>query len=117
MKKVMIVCLASDHAGFKMKENLKKYLHNNRIYYNDLGAYKYKENDDYPDYAFKLAERVAKNGNTRGILICGSGAGMIIAANKVKGIRAVEGYDNYSAKMSRLDNNANILGLRARSFP
>jgi len=112
----MRVILASDHAGLRLKEKVKKYLARKKIEYEDLGTNSFKS-VDYPDYALKVAEKVAKNKNTRGILVCGTGTGMTIAANKVKGIRAVAAYDAYSAKMSRIDNDTNVLGLRGRFFP
>ncbi len=112
----MRVILASDHAGLRLKEKVKKYLARKKIEYEDLGTNSFKS-VDYPDYALKVAEKVAKNNNTRGILVCGTGTGMTIAANKVKGIRAVAAYDAYSAKMSRIDNDTNVLGLRGRFFP
>ena len=112
----MRVMLASDHAGLRLKEKVKKYLARKKIEYEDLGTKSFKS-VDYPDYALKVAEKVAKNKNTRGILVCGTGTGMTIAANKVKGIRAVAAYDAYSAKMSRIDNDTNVLGLRGRFFP
>jgi len=99
-----------------MKEKVKEYLRRKKIEYEDLGTESLKS-VDYPDYAIKVAEKVTKNKNTRGILICGTGTGMAIAANKVKGIRAVAAYDAYSAKMSRIDNDTNVLGLRGRFFP
>ncbi len=112
----MRVILASDHAGLRLKEKVKKYLARKKIEYEDLGTKSFKS-VDYPDYALKVAEKVAKNKNTRGILVCGTGTGMTIAANKVKGIRDVAAYDAYSAKMSRIDNDTNVLGLRGRFFP
>lgn len=112
----MEVLIASDHAGFRVKEKIKKYLEGKKITYQDLGTDSC-ESVDYPDYALKVAERVSKNRNQRGILVCGTGTGMTIAANKVKGVRAVAAYDAYSAKMSRADNDANVLGLRGRFFP
>ncbi len=112
----MRVILASDHAGLRLKEKVKKYLARKKIEYEDLGTNSFKS-VDYPDYALKVAEKVSKNKNTRGILVCGTGTGMTIAANKVKGIRAVAAYDAYSAKMSRIDNDTNVLGLRGRFFP
>ncbi len=112
----MKVIIASDHAGFILKEKLKKYLSRKKIEYEDFGTDS-PESVDYPDYALKVAKKVAGNKNLRGILVCGSGTGMTIAANKVRGIRAVAAYDAYSAKMSRLDNDSNILGLRGRFFP
>lgn len=112
----MRVIIASDHAGLRLKEKVKKYLARKKIEYEDLGTESFTS-VDYPDYALKVAEKVIKNRNTRGILVCGTGTGMTIAANKVKGIRAVAAYDAYSAKMSRIDNDTNVLGLRGRFFP
>jgi len=110
------IYIASDHAGLEVKEKLKKYLQSKKYDFNDLGPYTYEKNDDYPDYAFKVAQLVSKNNNSNGILICGTGGGTAIAANKVKGIRAVEAYDKYSAKMSKEHNNSNILTLGARNL-
>jgi ribose 5-phosphate isomerase B len=110
------VFIASDHAGFNIKEKIKKFLDKQKVPYHDAGPGEIISGDDYPDYAFKVASRVARNKNYRGILICGSGAGMCIAANKVPGVRAVAAYDKYTAKFSRLDNNTNILCLRGRKF-
>ena len=114
----MKVIIASDHAGYIQKERLKKYLERRKIEYEDLGTDSFKS-VDYPDYAIKVAKKVARNRKKdyRGILVCGTGTGMTIAANKVKGIRAVAAYDVYSAKMSRVDNDTNVLGLRGRFFP
>lgn len=112
----MKVIIGSDHAGFKLKEKIKKYLKMKKIEYIDLGTDSL-ESVDYPDYALKVAKQVARNQDRRGILVCGTGTGMTIAANKVKGIRAVAAYDVYSARMSRIDNDTNILGLRGRYFP
>src|SRR3989344_7201752 len=111
----MKIFLGSDHAGFHVKEKLKKLFDKKKILYEDLGTYSIKP-VDYPKYAFKVAEKVAKE-NAKGILICGTGTGMEIAANKLRKIRAVAAYDPYSAKMARYDNNANILCLRGRFFP
>lgn len=112
----MKVILASDHAGFRLKEKIKGYLEKKKIEFVDLGTDS-TQSVDYPDFAVKAAKKVAKNKDYRGIFICGTGTGMVIAANKVKGIRAVAAYDAYSAKMSRVDNDANVLGLRGRFFP
>ena len=114
----MKVIIASDHAGYRQKERLKKYLVRRKIEYEDLGTDSL-ESVDYPDHAIKVAKKVARNRKKdyRGILVCGTGTGMTIAANKVKGIRAVAAYDTYSAKMSRVDNDTNVLGLRGRFFP
>jgi ribose 5-phosphate isomerase B len=112
----MKVYIASDHAGFEVKEKVKKFLDEKGIKYKDLGPFS-TDPVDYPDYAKKVARKVVKDKGSRGILVCGTGTGMVIAANKVKGARAVAAYDTYTAEMSRLDNDANVLGLRARLFP
>lgn len=112
----MKVILASDHAGFRLKEKVKAYLKRKKIEFEDLGTDSPKS-VDYPDFAIRAAKKVAENKDYRGILICGTGTGMVIAANKVRGIRAVAAYDAYSAKMSRVDNDTNVLGLRGRFFP
>lgn len=113
----MKIIIGSDHAGYRIKEKIKNYLDKLKINYEDVGADSFEEKDDYPDFAAKAARKVAKDKNTKGILVCGTGVGICIAANKVKGIRAVAAYDSYTAKMSRNHNNANILCLRGRNFP
>lgn len=111
----MKIILGSDHAGFKLKEFIKKYLESKGIAYEDLGTYSNKKRVDYPDYAVKVSKKVIKD-KTKGILICGTGTGMVMAANKVKGARAALAYDKYSAIMARHDNDANILCLRGRKI-
>ena len=110
MKKIFI---SSDHAGFKLKETIKDYLRNKKIKFEDFGP-----NDDnsvdYPDYAHKVARRVKLSKNNIGILICGSGTGMNIAANKHKNIRAAQCFNLKSTKLSRLHNDANIITLGSR---
>ena len=110
MKKIVI---ASDHAGFDLKEYIKNYLNKKNMLVSDVGT-KSMESVDYPDYAHKLAKTVKKNSKTIGILVCGSGQGMIMAANKHKNIRAALCYDAKSAKLSRLHNDANIITLGSR---
>ncbi len=114
----MKVILGADHAGFELKEKIKKYLEKKQVEYQDKGTHS-TEPVDYPEYAFKVAKEVAQNQDKdyRGVLICGTGTGMTIAANKVRGIRAASAYDAYSAEMARNDNNTNVLGLRGRKFP
>ena len=110
MKKIFI---SSDHAGFKLKENIKMYLERKKYKYFDLGP----ENDnsvDYPDFAHKVAKKVKLNKNNVGILICGSGTGMNIAANKHKNVRAAQCFNLKSTKLSRLHNDANIITLGSR---
>ena len=107
------IFISSDHAGFKLKEIIKKYLSIKKMNYQDLGPV----NDarvDYPDYAHKVAKKVKMNKNNRGILICGSGIGMNIVANKYKNIRAAQCFNLKSTKLSRLHNDANIITLGSR---
>ena len=113
MKKRTKVYIGADHAGFEVKEKLKKYFDKEKIEYEDMGGIGDKT-DDYPEFAFKVGKKVANEEGARGVLVCGSGTGMAIAANKVKGVRAVAAYDTYSAKMSRKDNDSNVLCLRGR---
>ncbi|MBI2671225.1 ribose 5-phosphate isomerase B [Candidatus Woesearchaeota archaeon] len=110
----MVIYIAADHAGFKLKEYIKRYLKNKKIKFYDLGTFTDKKRVDYPDYAVKASKKVARNKNSKGILICGTGTGMVMAANKINGIRAALAYDKYSAIMARHDNNANVLCLRGR---
>jgi ribose 5-phosphate isomerase B len=111
----MKIYIGADHAGVKLKEKIRKYLEREKIVFEDLGSFSAKSEDDYPDYASKVAEKVSSDGEgSFGVLICGSGIGMEIAANKVKGVRASTIYDSYSAKKSREDNNANVICLRVR---
>ena len=114
MKKGVKVYLGADHAGFELKEKIKKYLDKKGISYEDVGTFS-EESVDYPDYAFKLGKKVASE-DGRGILVCGTGTGMCIAANKVRGVRAAVVYDEYSAKMSREHNDVNVICLRGRGF-
>lgn len=111
MNKVLI---ASDHAGFSGKEVVKKTLDEMGVPYEDLGTYS-EESVDYPDYAERVARRVAAGESERGILVCGSGIGVSIAANKVHGIRAALAWNEETAKLSRQHNNANILTVGGRT--
>ena len=107
------IFISSDHAGFKLKEVIKMYLTKNKIKFHDLGP----SNNirvDYPDYAHKTAISVKKNKNNIGILVCGSGTGMNIVANKHKNIRAAQCFNLKSTKLSRLHNDANIITLGSR---
>ena len=107
------VVLASDHAGFKLKEEIKKFLIKKKEKVLDLGA-ENTSSVDYPDYAHLLSKKMKKDKNQFGILICGSGAGMSMAANKHKNIRAALCYDIKSTKLSRLHNNANVMTIGAK---
>ncbi len=106
----MVIYIGSDHAGFKLKESMKKYLDSLGVEYEDLGAFKLNKNDDYPIYAAKVARKVASS-HSFGILFCGSSQGVCIAANKIKGIRAVAVNNVKDAEMTRLHNDANVLCL------
>ena len=110
MKKIFI---SSDHAGFKLKEAIKKYLSNKKLTFQDLGPNN-NTRVDYPDFAHKVAKRVKTNKDNIGILVCGSGMGMNIAANRHKNIRAAQCFNLKSTKLSRLHNNANIITLGSR---
>ena len=107
------ICIASDHGGFSLKENIKDYLLNKDISIIDLGPLVNKT-VDYPDYAKKLAHRIKSKKSDVGILVCGSGTGMAISANKIKTIRAAVCYNVKSTYLSRQHNNANIIALGAR---
>ena len=110
MRKIFI---SSDHAGYKLKEEIKLYLSKKGISYEDLGPYNI-DRVDYPDYAHKVAKKVKTNKNNFGILVCGSGMGMNIAANRHKNIRAAQCFNLKSTKLSRLHNDANIITLGSR---
>jgi len=112
-KETKKIILASDHAGFKLKEEIKKFLIKKRKKVLDLGT-KNTNSVDYPDYAHLLSRRMKKDKNRFGILICGSGTGMSIVANKHKNIRAALCYNTKSTKLSRLHNNANVMTLGSR---
>lgn len=103
--------IGADHNGYWLKEELKEYLRRRRVAVKDVGALTHKKGDDYPDYAAKLA-RCMKGGDL-GILACGSGHGMVVAANKIKGIRASMAQSVFSAKKSREDDHLNVLVLSA----
>jgi len=111
----VIVHPGADHAGFALKEHLKKYLQKKGYKVKDFGAYNFVKTDDYPDYAAKVARAVQKK--DVGILVCGSAEGVCIAANKIKGIRAVAVWNLQNAKLSRQHNDANILCLSGWQLP
>lgn len=108
-----MLAIGSDHAAFRFKEEIKKYLDEKGIAYKDFGTYS-EESTDYPIYGEVVANAVASGEFEKAILICGTGVGISLAANKVKGIRAVVCSDCYTAAMSRKHNNTNILALGAR---
>ncbi len=110
MKKIFI---SSDHAGYKLKEEIKKHLKRKKLYFEDMGP-NTNQKVDYPDYAHKVARKVRINKKNFGILVCGSGTGMNIAANKHKNIRAAQCFNLKSTKLSRLHNDANVITLGSR---
>ena len=110
MKKIYI---SSDHAGFKLKEYIKIFLKRKNIIFFDLGPKSIKK-VDYPIYAHKVAKKVKISKKNVGILVCGSGTGMCITANKHKNIRAAQCFSGKSTKLSRLHNDANIITLGSR---
>ena len=107
------ICIPSDHAGYELKEKIKYYLIKKNVAMIDLGPLSAKS-VDYPDFAKKVAKRIYLKKSDAGILICGSGTGMAITANKFKGIRAAQCYNKKSTILSRQHNNANIICLGAR---
>lgn len=109
----MIVAIGSDHAGFELKEMVKKWLDERGCQIIDVGCYDTKS-VDYPVFGEKVAREVARGGADLGVLICGTGIGMSITANKIKGIRAALCGDTFSARAARAHNNANVLILGAR---
>jgi ribose 5-phosphate isomerase B len=110
-----MIYIASDHAGFELKNKVNKILQELGFEYEDLGPLEYVKTDDYPDYAFKLAEKVVQN-KALGILICDTGIGMDIAANKVEGARASLVTDELQAARAREHNDANIMVLASENI-
>src|SRR5215211_4024642 len=112
----MKIALASDHAGYAEKERLKPLLGELGLEVEDLGTIS-EDSVDYPDYAFKVAEHVAQGFAEQGVLVCGSGTGMAIAANKVPGVRAAVAWNEEIARLARQHNDANVLSVAARYTP
>ena len=114
MKKIFTkICIASDHAGYALKEKIKEYLIDKSISVIDLGPFT-DDSVDYPDYAKKVTKRINLRKSDAGILVCGSGTGMSIVANKLKGIRAAQCYSKLNTILSRQHNNSNIICLGSR---
>ncbi len=107
------ICIASDHAGYLLKEQIKDFLIEKGISIIDLGPQN-NNSVDYPDYAKKVSNRVKSKKSDAGILVCGSGTGMAITANKIRGIRAAVCYNSKSTRLSRQHNDANIIALGSR---
>ncbi len=113
-----MIYIASDHAGYRLKEEIKDYLDELGIKYRDLGPREHDLDDDYPDFAFKVGKKVGQNPDEdRGILICSTGQGMMRAANKIKGVRAYLAWDEFTAETARAHGNSNILTLGAQVIP
>ncbi|HMQ02240.1 MAG TPA: RpiB/LacA/LacB family sugar-phosphate isomerase [Candidatus Doudnabacteria bacterium] len=107
-----MIYIASDHGGYKLKQQLNKFLHQQDQEFVDLGPLKYKAGDDYPDYGVKVAKQVSKNPvSNLGILLCRSGQGMCIVANKFSGVRAALVWNTKQARLSRNDDMTNVLCL------
>ncbi|MEK6278726.1 MAG: ribose 5-phosphate isomerase B [Acidobacteriota bacterium] len=112
----MKIAIASDHAGYSEKERLKSLLRDLGLEVEDLGTVS-EESVDYPDYARKVAEEVAGGRADQGLLVCGSGTGMAITANKVPGVRAAVAWSEETARLARQHNDANVLAIGARTTP
>ena len=112
------IYFSGDHAGFRLKEKLKKWLEKKGYKIKDFGSLEYKETDDYPDFVIPMARRVAKDGNSRGICVAGSGIGEVMATAKIRGTRPVLFHSGKNMKRflvtSRVHDNANILSLGSR---
>lgn len=109
-----MIYLASDHAGFELKEKIKKHLKKEKQIIKDLGPFRYNKNDDFPDYALKVCKEVLNDPKSKGILICGTGQGMTIASNKVKGIISAPCYFKEDAKHAREHLKANVITFSSK---
>ena len=110
---ILMIAIGCDHGGFALKKVLIEFLEELNYEYNDMGTYD-EASVDYPDIAEKVCAEVTSGASTLGILVCGTGIGMNICANKIKGIRAAQCADTFSAKMTRRHNNSNVLTLGGR---
>jgi ribose 5-phosphate isomerase B len=115
MSKIQNFFLAADHAGFYLKEKLKKFFASQAINFTDLGTNSSKS-VDYPDFAHALAKKISTTPNSTGVLICGSGIGVSIAANRHHGVRAARCCSELDATLARQHNNANVLALAGRQL-
>jgi len=113
----MRIAIGSDHAGFELKESIKKLLAEKGYEYHDFGAETLDPRDDYPEFGRRVAEAVAFGKYDRGIAVCGTGIGMAIATNKIPGIRATACYNRDMARISRDHNDSNVLALGGRLTP
>jgi ribose 5-phosphate isomerase B len=112
----MKIALASDHAGYAEKEKLKPVLQEMGVEIHDLGTVS-EDSVDYPDYAARVAREVSSGEADQGLLVCGSGTGMAIAANKIPGVRAAVAWSEETARLARQHNDANVLAVGARTTP
>ena len=110
----MVIAIGADHGGFALKGDLVEAIQANGHELNDLGAHEYDHSDDYPDFALAVARAVASGKADRGVVICGSGVGAAIAANKVRGVRAAVCHDAYSARQGVEHDDMNVLCIGAR---
>ena len=110
----MRIAIGADHGGYALKQELKDFLSSHGHQVEDVGAHALEPQDDYPDFTLAVAERVASHGAERGIMVCGSGVGASVAANKVKGVRASVCHDTYSAHQGVEHDDMNVLCLGAR---
>jgi ribose 5-phosphate isomerase B len=111
-----MIYLGADHAGYKLKEKIKLYFEKHSISYADLGAEDLDADDDYTDYAVMVAKKISQDPKARGVLVCGTGNGMAIAANKIKGVRACLAWNTNTAQKAVEDDHANIIALPARDI-
>lgn len=112
----MKIAIGADHAGFEGKEKIKKTLDELGVEYEDVGTFS-GDSVDYPDFSQKVGEKVSSGETEKGILVCGSGIGVAIAANKINGIRAAQAWNEETARLSRRHNDANVLTIGARVIP
>lgn len=108
-----MIYLGSDHGGYKLKEQLKRKLGTAKLPFKDLGAHRLDPTDDYPLFAARVARAVSRNDKHRGILLCRSGVGVAVSANKIRGIRSTVASDGWFAARARRDDNVNVLALPA----
>ena len=118
MIKKQVIYISGDHAGFKIKQKIIPWLEKQGHKVIDCGPFKYKKDDDYPDFVIPMAKKVAKNKDSRGVIIAGSGQGEVVAANRIRGIRTVLYYGYVSPqrvlKLSRAHNDSNVISMGAK---
>lgn len=106
-----MIYIGADHRGYELKEEIKKFLYELDYEYEDMGAFEYNKSDDYPDFARAVAEKVAESEENRGIVICGSGIGVAVAANKIPGVRAGTAHNPDQVQAAVNDEHLNVLAL------